>query len=271
MKVKDLVVKDFLKIDIRETLARFIGMILNHPYNDALVFDKKRYVGAIGRQWMLKARTELIKAKPRLKTVLIHPYVAKPSDDTKKVAEMLFVSDSRILPVKEKSQIIGIVKVEDVIKQIRSKEIAEHIATKPITVLHLKDRLGDAINTMKEKRIGRVPVVDNKGELVGIVTTRDLIEKYLGWPRKWDAGFKERPLTSGTKAFRAEKDVLLSLPVQNVMKIHNIVTANPKDTVTQIVDLMVKEEVPSVILVKERKPVGIVTTRDLLRFYVTQM
>ena len=43
----------------------------------------------------------------------------------------------------------------------------------PVT-LHVDATLGDALHLMKENKIGGIPIVDNTGKLVGILTNRDL-------------------------------------------------------------------------------------------------
>jgi len=271
VKVRDILSKDFLKVDINDTLSKFIGKAKKYPDDDALVFDGKKYVGAIYRQSLLKSKTDITKTKVKLKSCLSYPYVAKPDDDVKKAAEMLFVSDSRILPVKEKDRIIGVVKTKDIIKLIKGKQKAKQVGSIGIIALNQNERYGNAINVMKEKKIGRVPIVDDKGELVGIVTLKDWMKKYLIWPKRSDFGVRETGLKSksGTREYK-DKDNLLSLPIQDVMREYDLVTASPDATVTEIVNLMLKEDVPSVILVKDKKPVGLVTSRDLLRFYVTR-
>ncbi len=43
----------------------------------------------------------------------------------------------------------------------------------PVT-LHVDATIGDALHLMKENKIGGIPIVDNAGKLVGILTNRDL-------------------------------------------------------------------------------------------------
>jgi IMP dehydrogenase/GMP reductase len=43
----------------------------------------------------------------------------------------------------------------------------------PVT-LHVNATMGDALHLMKENKIGGIPIVDNTGKLVGILTNRDL-------------------------------------------------------------------------------------------------
>jgi len=56
---------------------------------------------------------------------------------------------------------------------VRSKESRERDDTRPVT-LHESALVGDALAMMKEHSIGGIPVVNEREELVGIVTNRDL-------------------------------------------------------------------------------------------------
>lgn len=58
--------------------------------------------------------------------------------------------------------------------QVRKTKRAENgMIDDPITI-HRDDTIGTALQLMKENHIGGIPVVDNQGVLVGIVTNRDL-------------------------------------------------------------------------------------------------
>ncbi len=54
-----------------------------------------------------------------------------------------------------------------------------------------------------------------------------------------------------------------SVPVKDSMTV-NVITAKPKDSVTEIADIMVKNGIGSVVITKGEKPVGIICERDLL-------
>jgi IMP dehydrogenase len=83
------------------------------------------------------------------------------------------------VPVVDKYKIIGIVSRRDV-RAIISKRGNEKITTimtkKPITAS--EDITSEkALEIMYTNKIERLPVVDNKGKLVGIITMQDILEK----------------------------------------------------------------------------------------------
>ncbi|HRD54373.1 MAG TPA: IMP dehydrogenase, partial [Flavobacteriales bacterium] len=97
--------------------------------------------------------------------------------------------------------------------------------------------VGDALRLMAENRIGGIPVVDEAGFLVGIVTNRDL---------------------------RFEKK--MARPVAEVMTASNIVTAKPDTTMAQAEDVLQSHKIEKLPVVDAKgKLVGLITYKDILK------
>ena len=266
MKIQDIISKEYIKLDINDFLSKFIGQIIKHPEDDdALIFDKKKFKGVLKRQWILQSRVDASKTK--VKNFIAHVSSLDPEDDLKKAAKLMYASDFRLLPVEQNGEIIGVIKAKDIFKSFRVKGKAEQIASTKLVVLNEKARYGNAINVMKETKLGHVPIVDDKGELSGIVTRTDWMKKYLMLPKNSDFGAKE--FGHMTRAHK-EKNNMLDLPIKDIMRGYGVVTASPNASIRKIIDLIIEGNAPSVVLIKDNKPVGIITIRDLLRFFVEQ-
>ena len=64
--------------------------------------------------------------------------------------------------------------IEQQVEQVRKVKRSESgLILDPVT-LHKDATLADALNLMKENKIGGIPITDNNGKLVGILTNRDL-------------------------------------------------------------------------------------------------
>ncbi len=268
MNVQDIVSKDYIKVDINDTLSKFIGKAIKHEDDDALIFDKKDFKGVLKRQWLLQSNID--SSKTKVKKFLAHVSTLKPDTDLKKAAELMYNSDSRILPVKDNGKVIGVVKSIDMMKLIKGDLKARQVGTMKEILVDINARYGDVLNLMKENKIGRVPITENK-QLVGIVTLKQWMKKYVMRPINNDFGVKMTgtKVKTGTREFKELKNVL-DLPIQDMMRISDLVTADPDASVTEISKMMTRKQVPSVVLVKNNKPVGLITIRDMLRFFVTQ-
>ena len=118
--------------------------------------------------------------------------------------------------------------------------------------------VAEALQIMKCYHLESV-VVTRKGKPVGILTGRDVMTKVL---------YKElRP--EETKVMDVMSDIAqtyCTLPYMFVKEIMSspVETIGPEATVTEAVGLMGDKHIGSLVVVKEGRPIGIFTERDLL-------
>ena len=78
---------------------------------------------------------------------------------------------------------IGIITERDIVRQIGSSELfvvqapIRQIMSTPLVTIRPNSLMRDAIEIMRLKNISRLPVIDNKGTMVGIVTYKDLLKE----------------------------------------------------------------------------------------------
>jgi CBS domain-containing protein len=78
---------------------------------------------------------------------------------------------------------IGIVTERDIVRQIGLSELfvvqapIRHIMSTPLVTIEPNSPIRSAIEIMQQKNIRRLPVIDNKGIMVGIVTSTDLLKE----------------------------------------------------------------------------------------------
>lgn len=86
------------------------------------------------------------------------------------------------VPVVENRRMVGIVSVDDVINALEAGRIEESIAdhmTRQVIVLEDDMPLSFAISWLEKYHFGRLPVLNSHKELVGIITSRDVIISLL--------------------------------------------------------------------------------------------
>jgi len=126
------------------------------------------------------------------------------------------------------------------------------IMTREVITLSLKDSLYSAEKRMKTNHIRHMPVVD-KDELIGLISLSDLQRiSFI------DAYSKE-----GTE----DTPVYNMLSIKDMM-IKNPLTANPKTTILEVSKLLASKEFHSLPVVEDGKLVGIITTTDLLHYFI---
>lgn len=102
----------------------------------------------------------------------------------------------------------------------------------------------EALNLMRTKDCRRLPVLDNKGTLVGIVVEHD-IEKVLCRP----GGYPETP-------------------VSWAMSYKYVFIVNPEDDIVSAAKLMLDKKISSLPVLDEGKIVGIITSADMLQVVI---
>ncbi|MDQ7820382.1 MAG: CBS domain-containing protein [Armatimonadota bacterium] len=143
---------------------------------------------------------------------------------------------------------------------------ARDIMTSPVVTVRPTTPVREAVALMLEHRISGLPVVNEVGELVGIVTEADLLPKELvprpqppvvDWigPSLW----VERWLSAYRKAE--------GRTVGEVMT-HHVITATEDTPVREIAARMMRHQINRVPIVRGRRVVGIVTRADILRVFL---
>jgi len=124
---------------------------------------------------LVPAYSEILPREVSLKTkftrniTLNIPIVSAAMDTVTEAAMAIAVAREGGIGVIHKNM-----SIEEQAAQVRKVKRAESgMIQDPITITPDKT-VGDALNVMRENRIGGIPVVDANGKLVGIVTNRDL-------------------------------------------------------------------------------------------------
>ena len=127
--------------------------------------------------------------------------------------------------------------IEEQARQVHMVKRAENgMIYDPVTISRGLT-VSDALNMMKEYKIGGIPVVDNDGFLVGIVTNRDL---------------------------RFEKN--LNRPVDEVMTKDNLITTSQSTNLEEAADILQRHKIEKLPVVdKNGKLVGLVTYKDITK------
>ena len=121
--------------------------------------------------------------------------------------------------------------------QVRRVKRAENgMIDDPVTIAG-ENTVGDALEMMRENKIGGIPVVDENRFLVGIVTNRDL---------------------------RFQKD--MSRKIEEVMTSQNLVTITEGDKNTDVADVLLSNKIEKLpVIDKDGHLVGLITYKDLTK------
>lgn len=108
----------------------------------------------------------------------------------------------------------------------------------------------EALKLMRERRIRRLPVVDKKGKLIGIVSDRDLLHASP---------------SDATSLSVWELNYLLSKVTLKDVMTKNVITVTPETPVQEAARIMAEKKIGGLPVVQAGKVVGIITETDLFR------
>ena len=142
---------------------------------------------------------------------------------------------------------------------------AKDIMTKDLITVAPETEITQAAQILLGKSINGVPVVDEKGKLVGILCQSDLImqQKKLPIPSIFTTLDMFIPLTS-MKHIEKEVEKMTGATVAKIMTKHPV-TIPPEMSIEDIAGLMVDKGFHTLPVVDKDKLVGIVGKQDVLR------
>ncbi|MFP4591295.1 MAG: CBS domain-containing protein [Halobacteriales archaeon] len=261
MDIADIASPEFLEVEADTRLGKVRALFDRENPKGVVVTDDDAFAGVIGERELLQSHVE-DSAKA---SALIKPSrnAAVPKldrhEDIRTVARYLVEGGTKVAPVFEGDELWGVI-TEDlilaaVLESLDALTVGD-IYTEDPTTVHSDDGLGKAINHLREHGVSRLPVLDDDGLLVGVVTTHDIADVVV---RDMDK------LTTGDRA--GELDRVLDLPIYDIMS-SPVTTTHVGATVREAVAQMLEHDyggLPVTDVDDDRQIVGILAKTDVLR------
>lgn len=112
------------------------------------------------------------------------------------------------------------------------------IMTKDVATVTLKDNVYEVACKMRDWNVGSIPVVDEKEDVIGVITDRDIVIRGLAEKREGSAATE-------------------------LVMTRDIVLGQPGMTVNEAAQIMAKHQIRRLPVVDNRKLVGIVALADM--------
>ena len=131
------------------------------------------------------------------------------------------------------------------------------VMTRDLVTIDPEAPLGTAMDVMRRKRIRHLPVVEDMGRLLGIITDRDLRQATFA------PALAEHLSLQAQRRLRGLGQALEDLKVKHAMT-WVVVTTDPEAAIARAAVVMFERRIGSLPVVEDGKLVGILTERDLL-------
>ncbi len=255
--------KNIIKADPDMTLSHALSK-LSTSHDAAFVFDEdNKFLGVINPYYCVIKSSHPGNAK--VEHCLHHPPKIYVDFPVPKVASLLIESKIHYLPVFDrKENFLGIISARRILANLMDfpafkKTIKEALSfrQKPLTVIYEDETVAQALTLFKSTKLSKLIVINRDMKLKGILSYYDLIS-FLTQPKNHE-GKMERV---------GNKIHLFNQHVKNYMKTY-VLSLKNDNHLSEVFNLIINKKIGSVVIVdKDRHPIGIVTTRDLLRFYM---
>lgn len=140
----------------------------------------------------------------------------------------------------------------------------KEVMSEPAITVNESASLAEIADLMLKEGIGCVPVVNNQGLISGIITESDFAAKEKGVPFSTFRAPQIFGQWMGKSGVEQMYQAAREMKAEEIMK-SKVVTLTENDPLEKAIELLLKHNVNRLPVVRDGKPVGIVSRHDLLR------
>jgi acetoin utilization protein AcuB len=188
---------------------------------------------------------------------------------TQEAADRLGVSTARIRQMVAENQLAARkvggkyrgqwqIKSSDVEKRLHEKGVTQTMRVKnrmtpnPI-VASLETNYNEALRLMKKNKINHLPIVDQKGRPIGLVTTGGML--------------RASPSPATTLNAYEMASLLESVTMESIM-VSPVLAVDETCSITNAANFMLQNKIDSLLITRDGMLVGIITAADIFRTFV---
>jgi IMP dehydrogenase len=206
-----------------------MSFIKDKIYSEGLTFDDVLLVPSYST--VLPREVEL-RSKFSRNILLNAPIVSAAMDTVTETELAIAIAREGGIGVIHKNM-----SLEEQASQVRKVKRAESVMIYDPITIQKEATVSDALNIMRDYKIGGIPVVDKAGKLIGIVTNRDL-----------------------------RFEINMKRPVVEVMTSENIITTSQKTDLGQAADILQAHKIEKLPVVdQDYKLIGLITYKDITK------
>lgn len=241
-------------VDAKDNVSKAIAQMKKSGLG-ILVFKEKKlienYVGMIDER-QLRDYRKSDPAKITAKKFAIKTPTLDVDDDVIEICKKFFAGRFKTLPVFDKRKLAGVMDRWGILNLVDQKGLlkrqkVESYMTSPIISIDANAPASVANSYMREANVRRLAVIES-GHLVGVVSVFDLLPT--------------RVSNTGNVP-RMKKEECRNIPVKSLMK-NNVETISIRESLSNAVKKMLKTKRAALIVVEKKRPVGIITAKDIL-------
>lgn len=160
-------VKDFDNLTVREKIPKKT--------------KKKPYVNKLLKEYVKNNEKNLPRNVKKALQMMVSPVITlTPNINVLEAVALMEEREIRHIPVLLKNQIVGMISNEDILRNYSTKnrgsQTIGEIMTKKVVLAYDSTPIDTLARTLVEHKIGAIPIINRRHELVGIVSQIDILK-----------------------------------------------------------------------------------------------
>ncbi len=152
-------------------------------YQTAIVMAQQGGIGIIHRNMSPEDQAKQVRKVKRSEVwVITNPVTVSPNDSLEKIFELRNTHQFSSFPVIANGKLVGLVTNRDLKFEKSNNKKVKDIMTKKLITVNKEVNIEKAKQILHEHKIEKLPIVNSKNQLKGLITTAD-IEKSVQNPR----------------------------------------------------------------------------------------
>ena len=275
MEITDIVSTEYVKLLPDTPVSKLVGAF-DDPSVAGVVVYGEEFEGVVTRRQLASSHHQ---PDQKLESVVWNVPRVTPDEDVRRVAQLMIDGGSRLLPVFDDDELIGVVTADDLLENVKrfldAATVGEAYSPDVIAV-EPRTSVGEALNVFRENRITHIPVVEDD-TAVGILSLYDVMDltvRSAVRSQGGDAGDTRtdtdgaavsdgRTRRGGFGAREGELARVIDLPVRDVM-VSPVRAIAPDRTLETAVEELFEIGGSSLVVERDGELAGIVTKTDIL-------
>jgi len=275
MEITDIVSTEYVKLLPDTPVSKLVGAF-DDPSVAGVVVYGEEFEGVVTRRQLASSHHQ---PDQKLESVVWNVPRVTPDEDVRRVAQLMIDGGSRLLPVFDDDELIGVVTADDLLENVKrfldAATVGEAYSPDVIAV-EPQTSVGEALNVFRENRITHIPVVEDD-TAVGILSLYDVMDltvRSAVRSQGGDAGDTRtdtdgaavsdgRTRRGGFGAREGELARVIDLPVRDVM-VSPVRAIAPDRTLETAVEELFEIGGSSLVVEWDGELAGIVTKTDIL-------
>jgi len=230
--------------------------------------EKDELVGAIGYRDLIR-HIQFNPESTKLEKVMHQPPEYENSDNLVELADLRINSGRKMLVKTEGNKLKGVIGEKEFLRALDQVEEVQELSTRDLSTYEVltvfeNDSVEQARHKLLDNNISRLPVLDNDGNLVGKISSIDMLKTLV--PREGVNAGGNTKTKQGENRGGNEKDSISDIPVKEVMDRTPTVIEGHGDA-EKAIDKMVQEDAKEVIITDREYPEAILTVKDFLKHF----